>query len=84
MEKFYYVGVFLSKRVSFGLYGFSSYVDCYTKAESLNQAGQLAKEYFENKYKVSVTGTRPQAARHQDVEKYANPEQIINLVPRNS
>lgn len=77
MKKIYYVGVFLKDRVHFDLYGFTSYVDCYTEAENLKEAGNIAKEFFEKKYKTEVTGTRPQPSKEQDKQKFAYPEQLI-------
>jgi len=82
MKKIFYVGVYLKERVHFGLYGFTSYVDCYTEAEDLKEAGNIAKAYFETKYKMQVTGTRPQPSKEQDKNKFAFPEQIINTFPK--
>lgn len=76
MKKFYYVGVFLKEKILFGLYGFTDYADCCTEAENPTEAQRLAKSYFESKYKVEVTGTRPTLAN----KKYLDPDHIIKTV----
>lgn len=78
-EVIYHVGLYLTERVHFGPYGFTSYVDCYTKAEDFAAAEKLAKLYFEKKYKVGVTRLNTSRARQQDIKDYAFPEQIISI-----
>lgn len=77
----FYVGVFLASRVHFKPYGFTSYVDCFVESNDQTEAGRLAKEHFEAKFKVSVTGTRPKATRYINREKFASDDQIISSVP---
>lgn len=77
MKKIYYVGVYLNSRVNFGPLGFTSYVFCYTMADNINQARENAKLYFEKKYQLQVTGTRPNQLTKAEFEKYTTPDCII-------
>lgn len=73
MKKLFYVGVYLKDRIHFGLYGFTNYADCYTEANTPEEAQSNARNYFETKFKVEVLSTRTTIAN----KRYCNPEQII-------
>lgn len=77
-QSIYYISLYLSERVHFNPYGFTSYVDCYVHAEDFTTAEKLAKLYFEKRYKVSVTRLKSNKAKEQDLNLYASPEQIIS------
>lgn len=80
-KKLYYVGVFLSERIYWGLYGFTSYADGYVYAEDISEAGAVAKAFFEKRYPDNtVTGTRPQLPING--AKYARREDILNPQPQ--
>lgn len=75
MKKYYYIGVYLSERVPFGLYGFTNYVDGFTEANTPEEARATAKNYFETKFKTEVTGVRTTITNIQfiDSEKIIKP-----------
>jgi hypothetical protein len=73
MKKLYYVGVFLQDKILFPAYGFTNYADCYTEAESPEEARETAKQYFEIKYKVAVNKTRASVADR----RFINPSEVV-------
>lgn len=73
MNKLFYIGVYLSERIFFDLYGFTNYADCFAEATTPAEASELAKDYFKTKYRVEATGTKTAVADR----KFCRPDFIL-------